>query len=205
MTAPLRCGAGRPGEGEVGVVEVRLLDAQVVGDDLVAGQDGRDGVDEVAGPGHDDVGPVRWTLRTSGRSVSSRSSSGADGRKRSRCSGSTIETMPAGVSSAITAAVAEDRDAIGEPLGLLHQVGDEQDGHAAIADRLDEVPGLAARLRVEPGRELVEDRDPRPADEREGDRQALLLAAGEVAVGGVALVLEARGRRSARAGSAGSS
>ena len=42
-----------------------------------------------------------------------------------------------------------------------------------------------------PVEQLVEDRDPRLPDQRERDREALLLAAREVAVGGVALVLEA--------------
>ena len=87
-------------------------------------------------------------------------------------------------------AVADDGDAIGEPLRLLHQVRHEDDGDAAAADRLDEVPRVAARLRVESGRQLVEDRDPWLTDEREGDRQALLLAAGEVAVRRVALLAE---------------
>ena len=87
-------------------------------------------------------------------------------------------------------AMVEDGHPIGETLGFLHQVRDEEDGHAAIADRLDQVPCFPTRLRVEAGRELVEDRDPRPADERERDGQALLLATGEIAVGGVALVLE---------------
>ena len=166
--------------------------AQVVGDDLVAGQDGGDGLD--AGcrcRSRRRSDRVRSTRVTSGRSVSSRvvdraptagTGAAAPGRPSRRC--------PAGVSSAMTRPGAEDGDAIGEPLGLLHQVGDEQDGHAAVADRLDELPRLAAGLRVEPGRELVEDRDPRPADERQGDRQALLLAAREVAVGRVALVVE---------------
>ena len=46
-------------------------------------------------------------------------------------------------------ACVEDRDPIGEALGLLHQVGDQQDGHAPVADRLDQLPRLAAGLRIE--------------------------------------------------------
>ena len=102
--------------------------------------------------------------------------------------------MPGGRVERDHPAVADHRDPIGEAFGLLHQVGDEDDGDAAVADRLDEVPGVATRLRVEAGGQLVEDRDPRLADERERDREPLLLAAGQVAVGGVALVREARGR-----------
>ena len=145
------------------------------------------------------TGPVRSTLLTSGRSVSSRSSIGADGRNRSFCSGSTRETMPAGVSIAMIRPRVDDGDPVGEALRLLHQVGDEQDGDAPVADRLDEVPRLAASLRVEAGRQLVEDGDLRLADEGERDREALLLAAGEVLVGRVALlgqpeVVDQRGR-----------
>ena len=56
-------------------------------------------------------------------------------------------------------------------------MGDQEDGDAALADALDQVPGVAASLRVEPGRELVEDGDLGVADERERDREPLLLAA----------------------------
>ena len=55
---------------------------------------------------------------------------------------------------------------------------------------LDERPRVAARLRVQSGRQLVENRDFRVADQGERDGQPLLLAAGEVAVYGVPLVLE---------------
>src|ERR1700737_4366352 len=40
-----------------GVVEAALLDPQVVGHDPPAGQCRDDGVDQVTGPGHDDLGP----------------------------------------------------------------------------------------------------------------------------------------------------
>ena len=43
-----------------------------------------------------------------------------------------------------------------------------------------ELPRVAAGLRVEAGRQLVEDRDPRVADEGQRDRQALLLTAGQM-------------------------
>ena len=86
------------------------------------------------------------------------------------------------------APVAEDRDAVGEALRLLHEVGHEEDRHAAVADRLDEPPCLAPGMRVEAGRQLVEDGDLRPADQREGDRQPLLLAARQIPIGGVALL-----------------
>jgi len=54
------------------------------------------------------------------------------------------------------------------------------------------VPGVAARLRVQPGGQLVEDRDLRVADEGERDRQPLLLAAGQLREPGTELVGEAQ-------------
>ena len=145
---------------------------------------------QVARAGHDDDRARSLDALTSGRSVSSGPRSGPTAGTGAAAPGRPSRRCPAGVSSAITRPGAEDGHPVGEPLGLLHQVRDEEDGHAAIADRLDQVPRLAAGLRVEPGRQLVEDRDLRPADERQGDRQALLLAARQVPVGRVALVVE---------------
>ena len=67
------------------------------------------------------------------------------------------------------AAVVQQRDAVAEILGLLHEVRDEDHRQALVADALDQLPGLATRLRVEAGRQLVEDRelrDGRPARAR---------------------------------------
>jgi hypothetical protein len=69
-------------------------------------------------------------------------------------------------------------------------VGDQQDRDAAVADRLDQVPGVPAGLRVQAGGELVQDRDPGVADQREGDGQPLLLTAGKLLVPGPELVAE---------------
>ena len=89
------------------------------------------------------------------------------------------------------AAVFDDGDAVAEALGFFHQMRGEEDGFAAVADAADEVPDGAAGLRVEAGGELVEEDDFRIVDEREGDEEALLLAAGEIHEPGVALVGEA--------------
>ena len=73
----------------------------------------------------------------------------------------------------------------------------------------DDVPELAARLRIEAGGRLVEEEQLGIADQRAGDGEPLLLAAGELLDPGVALVLEldqlqhlvdgrARARRSER-------
>ena len=48
-----------------------------------------------------------------------------------------------------------DRDTVAQPLGLFHEMGDEHDGRAALADLMDEVPGHAPGGRVEAGGHLV--------------------------------------------------
>ena len=62
----------------------------------------------------------------------------------------------------------------------------------------DEVPQRAPGGRVEAGRRLVEEDELGVVDERQGDRQALALAAGQVLRLGVAALAEVRARRSAR-------
>jgi len=77
----------------------------------------------------------------------------------------------------------DDRDPVAERLGLLHEVGHQHDGGAAISDPANQVPRGAARGRVETGGQLVEEDDLGPAEQRERDEEALLLAAGEGGVG----------------------
>jgi len=66
-----------------------------------------------------------------------------------------------------------------QPLGFFHKVGDQQNRRTAVADPLDEPPGFAAALGIQAGCHLVEDCDPRPADERQCHRQPLPLATGQ--------------------------
>jgi hypothetical protein len=86
----------------------------------------------------------------------------------------------------------EQRQAVAQPLGLLHQVGDQHHGDAPVPDLLDELPGAAARVRVQAGGELVEHGDLGVPDQRQRDGQPLLLAAGELAVPGLQLVAQAQ-------------
>src|SRR2546427_1865067 len=74
-------------------------------------------------------------------------------------------------------AVIDDRHAIAQSLGFLHQMRRQEHGLAALADAAHQLPNRAPRLRVEPGGELVEKHQFRIVDERERDEQALLLAA----------------------------
>src|SRR5688572_15540070 len=83
-----------------------------------------------------------------------------------------------------------DRNLITQPFGLVHVVGGENDRPARRAEALDDVPQLAARLRVEPRRRLVEKEQLGITDERTGDGETLLLAAGEGADARSALLIE---------------
>ena len=112
-----------------------------------------------------------------------------------RRSGQCFRTSAPGVPTLDQAPVLDDGDAIAEPLGLFHQVRREEHRRAAVPDVGHELPDRAARLRIEAGRELVEEHDLGLVDQRERDEQPLLLAAGERHEPGVALALEAEPRQ----------
>src|SRR5437867_3796461 len=83
------------------------------------------------------------------------------------------------------------------PAGERHEdvlqrgvVGGEQHGAARRPEAADHVPQLAARLRVETRGGLVEEQELRPRDQRARHREALLLAARELAHPRGALLLE---------------
>ena len=75
----------------------------------------------------------------------------------------------------------EDRDAVGQPLGLVEVVGGEQDRLAERGQVRDGVPAAPPGLRVEPGGGLVEEDDVRVTGEREREVEAPALPAGEPA------------------------
>jgi hypothetical protein len=60
-------------------------------------------------------------------------------------------------------AMVHDRDAVAEALRLFHIVSGEQNGPAVRLEALDQLPELAAGLRVEPGGGLVEEEQGRVA------------------------------------------
>ena len=91
------------------------------------------------------------------------------------------------------AAMIHDGDAVAEALGLLHVMGGEDDGAAGLLELVDQVPEMAAGLGVEAGGGLVEKEQFRVAHQGAGHGQALLLAAGETADPGMALLLKLRG------------
>ena len=78
-------------------------------------------------------------------------------------------------------AFVDDDDAVGESVGLFEVVGGEQDGFAARSEGADLGPHTPARFDVEADGGLVEEDEVRIAGESEGEEDALLLAAGELA------------------------
>src|SRR5262245_25777264 len=90
------------------------------------------------------------------------------------------------------AAVVDDCDTVAQALGLLHQMRGQKHRLAAIADAAHEIPDRAARLRVEAGRQLVEEHHFGVVDQRERDEQALFLPAGQRHEPGVPLVAETK-------------
>ena len=75
--------------------------------------------------------------------------------------------------------------------GEAHLVGDHDHGHALVGQLLHDVQHLADQLRVERRGRLVEEHQLGLHGQRAGDRDPLLLAAGELRRVGVELVVEA--------------
>ena len=77
------------------------------------------------------------------------------------------------------AAVVDDRQALAEPVRLLHVVRREDEGDAALVQAAQRLPQQAPRLGIEAGGGLVEQHHLRVVHQRARDQHALLLAAGE--------------------------
>src|SRR6478609_3912635 len=86
-------------------------------------------------------------------------------------------------------AVGHEDDPVGGGAGEAHLVGDDDHRHALLGEVDHDVEDLLDHLRVEGGGGLVEEHHLRLHRQRAGDRDALLLAAGEL--GGVLLGLVA--------------
>ncbi len=137
--------------------------------------------------------PRRVTLVTSGSPASRATATGADGRNVIRVSAARLAVSSAGVPTVDHAARVDHRYPVAQPLGLLHEVGDQQHGDAAGADALDQRPGVAPGLRVQALGQLVQHGDPRAADQGQGDGQPLALAAGQLAERGARLPVQPQG------------
>ena len=77
-------------------------------------------------------------------------------------------------------AAVEHDDAVADPAGEVHLVRHHDHGHALVGQRLHDAQHLAHRLRIERRGRLVEQHQLRRHRERAGDRDPLLLAAGEL-------------------------
>ena len=71
---------------------------------------------------------------------------------------------------------ADDRDAVAELLDLAHQVRGQQHRDALIGEPADELPHVAHAARVQARGRLVEQQQPRGADQRGGDAEPLAHA-----------------------------
>ena len=90
-------------------------------------------------------------------------------------------------------------DLVGDLAREAHLVGDDHAGHALLGEFADRHQHLLDGLGIERRRHLVEQHHVRIHRERARDRDALLLAAGQLARIGVLLALRAAPSRSARA------
>ena len=87
-------------------------------------------------------------------------------------------------------AVVHNGDALAEALGFVHVVRGEKDGAAGGFELLDQIPKLAASLRVEAGGRFIEKQKIGIANEGASESEALLLAAGKIADAGILFFFE---------------
>src|SRR5690554_1649617 len=185
------------GELDEGVLEARAGDLDVDGSDPGLGEGEHDVDDDVLAAAHDDLAAVHARPLDRVEALEERGDPGAVavGAEAHDLVAACTDREPRGGVGRDDAARVDHGDAVAQPLGLVHEVGDEHDRHALLAHRLDELPHLAAGLRVEARRELVEHGDLRLADQGERDREALLLPTREVPVLRVELLGETEAGR----------
>ena len=87
-------------------------------------------------------------------------------------------------------AVVEDDEPVAQALGLVHEVGRQQDRLALLEQVLQALPHQVTRLRVEAGGRLVEEHQVGVVDERAAEREAPLHAARKLAGLGARLGLQ---------------
>ena len=75
-------------------------------------------------------------------------------------------------------AVVQHRDPVGQLVGLVQVLRGQEDRHAAGHELADDLPHGAAAARVQPGGRLVEEDQPRVADQGHGQVEAAPHAAG---------------------------
>ena len=163
------------GELEEHVVERRLADAEVFdGDPGVAqvGRHGDEGVDPAGRRGGDRAGLGVDDRLGAGRFADDRHrlvevvGSGDDGMD---VVATDLPLERAGVAAGDDAAAVDDDDVVGEALGFVEVLRGQQQRGAAVDERVEDLPQLGARPRVESRRRLVEEQHLRPGDERGGE------------------------------------
>ena len=143
------------------------------------GQGQQHGVDEFSGPGDDDVLALVLDPGYLGQLGQQPVVEGRRGQEPDGLSAPGPRGQAGRGVQRDDASLVDQRYPVAQPFGFLHEVRDQHDRHAAVADTLDQFPGVAAGLRIQAGGHLVEYRDLRLADERQRDRQPLPLAAGQ--------------------------
>ena len=131
-----------------------------------------DGDAVLAGPllGHraSQCGPQRGDVETSGRREADVLAAAAGGERGRRARGDYM-------------AAVDDRDDVGDAFGFVEVVRGEKNARATVGQAGEDVADDKAGLRVDAGGGLVEEHDLGLADERQGQAQPLLLAAGKSA------------------------
>ena len=79
-----------------------------------------------------------------------------------------------------------DEADIGAAFGFIHVMGGDENGHAGVAQVVEQIPHLLAMDRIEAGGRLIEKKKRRLMDQGAGDGEELPHSAGETAGGGVA-------------------
>src|SRR5882757_7095950 len=85
----------------------------------------------------------------------------------------------------------DDGDTVAEAFGLFDVVRGHEDRFFLAAQLFDDVVDFAADLRVQAGRWFVQEKHAWIVYQRHGEREALLLSPGKLAVERVALFLQA--------------
>jgi len=96
----------------------------------------------------------------------------------------------AGAAESDLFAIVHNGNALAEALGFVHVMRGEKDGAAGRFELLDQLPKLAAGLRVEAGGGFIEKQKIGIANEGAGESEALLLAAGKIADAGILFFFE---------------
>ena len=167
-------------EGDEGIVERDLLDPELLGDDLMADQLGDHRRHDVPGAADDDLGSVAMNAlhirQTAEEGVLDR-----HGRLEANdLLGAGSGNKPGRSVDRDDLAAVDQCEPIGQAFGFLHEMRNKDDGDAALLQVLDQIPRIPASLRVESGGQLVENRDFGVSDQRQGNRETLLLAPGEI-------------------------